>query len=153
MNPGTQSAGGAWPAYSATLLIAFDRWENGAANGTVWSYYFKNPCPFQSLDQMLFAMDTVMNDAGYPESWFQRRQLDDTPPRTPSTTTAPDRVPYYGPDDLACVLGQFCTVCVRVRCRQHGTIQGDLIADGQQTSFRSALELLYLLRHILDHHR
>ena len=48
--------------------------------------------------------------------------------------------------------GLLATVSVRVYTRQHATMQGTLRVEGnREVSFRSGLELLYLLREITNH--
>lgn len=48
--------------------------------------------------------------------------------------------------------GLLSTVSVRIYTRQHATMQGTLRVEGnREVSFRSGLELLYLLREITNH--
>lgn len=150
--------GALWPEYASTMLICFSGWENGAACGELWSFYFEESLPFYSLDQILFGIETIMDNAGYPQKWCERRSLVTVPRRGKSSVTrAPyvpppeHRVPYYKPDSFCTMRGSLCTVSIRVHCRQNASIQGVLnLSRGQKIYFRSALELLYLLKEVLD---
>ena len=149
--------GGLWPEYAATMLICFSGWEEGVASGELWSFYFRNPRPFRGLDQLLFQMESVMNEVGQPMSWCEERSL--TAPRRrrfdPSglepVSIPRRRSPYYGIGGLEGARGRLCTVAVRVYCRRHASMQGELrFLRYQEVCFRSALELIRLLRDGLE---
>lgn len=66
---------GNYPEYVGTMMICIDSLENGVAQGRLHSYYLKDPIPFFSLDQLLFALDDVMDQAGTPQAWTEKGRL------------------------------------------------------------------------------
>lgn len=133
-----------WPDYAFTMLICFSNWQDQVAQGELWSYFSKDPRPFRGLDQLLFAMEDAIEEAGRPAAWQEPRQLSQ---RQPAAQAAKAPGPYYEPQALAGKRGAYCTAAVRVYYRQHASIQGELILHEppRKIRFRSALELLHLL--------
>ncbi len=151
--------GGRWPEYTSTMLVCFSGWEGGVACGALWAFYFKNPRLFRGLDQLLFAMESVMDEAKHPQAWYERPNLSLCGKRQRYSKEKPDSAasmarmtPYHPPDGLAQTRGRLCTVAVRVYCRQHASMQGKarLLNGGNVVCFRSALELLHLLQEMLE---
>lgn len=146
-----------WPDYASTQVICFSSWKNGIARGELYSFYFEEAFPFVGLDGLLLAMEAVMDKAEHPAAWEKMRKLipqkqSRRPPqgeRVYTRASVPGQ-PFYLPDGLLDKHGQICTVAVRVHCRQHASMQGELRACGKPVCFRSALELLHLLRETLD---
>ncbi len=56
-------SGGRWPEYAATMILCFDRWENDMAIGSLWTFFQSTPIPFHGLDNLLFIMDAMMDQA------------------------------------------------------------------------------------------
>ena len=143
--------GGKWPEYASTMLLCFDGWGGGTATGKLCTFYFREPHAFCGLDDLLLAMDAVMDEAGQPSAWCELRHLPgkrDKPPTVSMTPSAQETLPA---DALSRIHGKFCTALVRVHTRQHTSMQGavqfpDL--SPEPTYFRSALELLHLLREL-----
>lgn len=146
-----------WPDYAATQVICFSNWKDGVAYGELYSFYFERAFPFVGLDGLLFTMEEVMDQAGYPAAWDKMREL--TPKNQPCRSTKEERVhtqpsvlgqPFYPPDGLRGKHGQLCTVAVRVYCRQYASMQGEARFPYGTIYFRSALELLHLLSEALE---
>lgn len=132
-----------WPDYAFTMLICFSSWEDQVAQGELWSYFSREPRKFRGLDQLLFAMEEAIDEAGRPAVWREPRQLSQQQAPPP----AKPQGPCYEPQALAGKRGAYYTASVRVYYRQHASIQGELtISDPpRKIRFRSALELLHLL--------
>lgn len=131
-----------WPDYAFTMLICFSSWQDQVAQGELWTFFSKEPRPFRGLDQLLFAMEEAIDEAGHPAPWREPRQVS---PR-PSPPARP-RALYYEPQAMASKRGAYYTASVRVYYRQNASIQGELTLCNppRKIRFRSALELLHLL--------
>lgn len=148
---------GLWPEYAETMIVCFSGIEDGIPTGELWSFYFEHSYPFRGLDGLLFAMECVMDEARKPPVWCERRSLH----KKPKDSNAVKRqafvpqqqlqIPFYRPDELAGRQGQLCTVAVRIIWRQNASMQGELrVPEHDSVRFRSALELLHLLREVLE---
>ena len=146
-------SGGRWPEYAATMILCFDQWENDMAIGSLWTFFQSTPIPFHGLDNLLFIMDAMMDQAEQPMPWMARRHIKEQAKShlnrrkndSPKTVSQIQNSLSFRPGLLA-------TVSVRVYTRQHATMQGTLRVEGnREVSFRSGLELLYLLREITNH--
>ena len=138
-------SGGLWPEYAATMILCFDRWVNDMAVGSLWTFFQSAPIPFRGLDNLLFIMDAMMDQAEQPISWMARRHIKEQR-RLHSGRRAQIQKP------LSFRPGLLATVSVRIYIRQHATMQGALRVEGnREICFRSGLELLYLLREITNH--
>lgn len=150
--------GGAWPEYASSMVLCFSSWEHGVACGELWSFCFQKPRRFCGLDQLLFTVEAMLDEIGRSPPAWQMRTLTDKPRRRGAAgaqkpAPSPDRPPpYYGPDGLTCKRGRLCTAVVRVQYRQNASMQGRLLVypARRPVSFRSALELLHLLRDALE---
>lgn len=66
---GSQNVSARWPDYAFTMLICFSSWQDQIACGELWSYFSKDPRSFRGLDQLLFAIENAMDEAGRPAAW------------------------------------------------------------------------------------
>ena len=138
-------SGGRWPEYAAPMILCFDRWDSDMAIGSLWTFFQSTPIPFHGLDNLLFIMDAMMDQAEQPMPWMARRHIKEQ--TRPHSGRMP---PLQNP--LSFKPGVLATVSVRIYTRQHATMQGALRVEGnQEVCFRSGLELLYLLREITKH--
>lgn len=127
------------------MILCFDRWENDMAIGSLWTFFQSTPIPFHGLDNLLFIMDAMMDEAEQPMPWMARRHIkEQARPHSDRRTQIQNSLSFRP--------GLLATVSVRVYTRQHATMQGTLRVEGnREVSFRSGLELLYLLREITNH--
>lgn len=113
------------PSYgTATMLLCFDKLEDGVASGRLWSSCCEEVKPFHGLDDLLLTMEATIDEAG--ELPFDSRQLEQ---------------------------GKLCTAAVCVYARQHASIRGEARFPGaspETVYFKSELELLRLLRNWLE---
>lgn len=138
-------SGGRWPEYAATMILCFDQWENDMAIGSLWTFFQSTPIPFHGLDNLLFIMDAMMDQAEQPMPWMARRHIKEQARPHSDRRTQIQNLLSFRP-------GLLSTVSVRIYTRQHATMQGTLRVEGnREVSFRSGLELLYLLREITNH--
>lgn len=151
--------GGLWPEYAHTMKICVDSFEENLASGMLCNCYFEEHLPFHSLDQMLFALESVMNQTKQPQSDTElRRELTERPQRKrqkekSEPAQAPEKMsPFYSLNEMKESRGRLANFLIRVYARQHSSMQGVLVwlETNQQCSFRSELELLLLLKNALS---
>lgn len=109
---------------TATMLLCFDKLEDGVASGRLWSSCCGEVRAFHGLDGLLLTMEDMMDGAG-------------------------DRLP----DPRHFEQGKLCTAAICVYARQHASIQGEVRFPGvspETVYFKSELELLRLLRDWLE---
>lgn len=143
--------GGRWPEYASTMILCFDRLENDIPDGYLWTFYQSAPIAFHGLDNLVSIMDDVMDQAQQPMPWAAHRHI------KTQAVPHPDRKAIRSQQNsiniqkqLSFRSGKLATISVRVYTRQHATMQGALHLEENQTiCFRSALELMYLLRELL----
>lgn len=151
--------GRTWPEYASTMLLCFDGWNGDTVMGRLCTFYFHEPRAFCGLDNLLLAMDAVMDEAGQPSVWCELRHLPDKRNRRDPEPQASPALSIREPlpaDALSRMHGKLCTVAVRVYTRQHASMQGEARfpdLSPEPVYFRSALELLHLLHERLDRKR
>lgn len=152
--------GGRWPEYARTMQLCVDSFEHGLAKGRLYNFYFEEQDTFASLDQLLFAMEDVMEKAQMPQSMTElrravpvkkkgRRKKNEAPLEdAPYLVTAP----YHSLDTLRPHRGKLASFYIRVITRQHSSMQGLLVdaSDDERYAFRSELELIRFLRDLLE---
>lgn len=127
------------------MILCFDRWENDMAIGSLWTFFQSTPIPFHGLDNLLFIMDAMKDQAEQPMSWMARRHIKEQARPHSDRRTQIQNLLSFRP-------GLLSTVSIRIYTRQHATIQGTLrVESNREVAFRSGLELLYLLREITNH--
>lgn len=153
---------GVWPDYCRTMLICVDSFQNRLAAGRIYNCCCSHARIFPSLDQMLFEIESILDENGLVQRWNQPRTL---LPSKPDEEAHPGRgfpalrEPALTPQQLQAIRGKVATVHVRIHSMQNASIQGvfELLGNqGARVYFRSALELAHLVwetAEILDGHR
>lgn len=157
----TPRDGGRWPEYASTMVICVDSYENGLASGRLHNFCFREPDSFASLDQLVFALEGVLERAQLLQSELDTRSV--IPPKKrrgrkrkhPLVQEEPPlerRTTAYPLDAMRPMRGKLASFYVRVFARQHASIQGVLVrADCEERyAFRSGLELMHYLRDLLE---
>jgi hypothetical protein len=146
--------GGLWPEYAYTWFLCVDGLEADIAAGTIRSFCVKEPVPFHGLDDLLLQLDRLLDETGQAGRWMELRHLTVRKADTDAHTEPPARrTPYYARQTLDTVRGELGTAVIRVFSRRNVSMQGEirfLDRKGAEISFRSALELLQLLREWLE---
>lgn len=147
--------GGLWPEYAHTIMLCVDSFEDGLAQGRVHTFFFSDEARFSSLDQMLFAVEDVLDKAQVPQrDSILRKPVRAKKPRKQvdedelSTRPVSAFTPHYTLADLSVRKGKLASFYLRVYARQHASLQGVLVWVGHKDTFafRSEMELLALLR-------
>ena len=132
------------PDYAKAMIICADNFEDGIVSGILHNFYFKETVAFKGLDQLVFAMDLIMDMVGFPQSAMNHGRLNIVKNADARQFTG-NGVPYYKIDELKPMRGRLFTVHIRVFYRQNCSMQGTLTYQGQSLRFRSVLELMCLL--------
>lgn len=150
--------GGQWPEYANTIMLCVDSFDGGLAQGRIHTFFFNDETHFSSLDQMLFALEDILDKTQAVQrdsalrkpvrSKKPRKQVDED---EMFARPVPAFAPYYTLADLSVRKGKLASFYLRVYARQHASLQGVLAwARHKYTvAFRSEMELLVLLRDAL----
>ena len=147
--------GGMWAQHADTLFIYVNEWDKSIASGQLWSFCVQKPIAFHGLDDLLLTLDDVLDEIVQPARWCELRTVSSEKKKTSANTNAPtERKLYHPPEELSRVHGKVGTAAIRIYARQNASMQGELQFSGkerrQAICFRSALELLHLLREWLE---
>lgn len=141
-----------YPEYVGTMIICVDSFADQLAQGRLHTFYYEEHFLFSSLDQLLFAMEDVMDQAGTPQSWTEKKTFAKEKSKrkkdVPKEKAAQNITPFYDLKTMCPPKGRVASFYVRVYSRMHSSMQGVVMAldSSDKVAFRSELELLYLIR-------
>lgn len=129
----------AWAEAYRTTTVCVDSYEAGVFSGYFSNPYLDGPRSFRSLSQFLLEMEDALDQMDFPKAYHTVR-----------TFQAPAGTPRSVPE-LDCQTGRAATFAVRILFRQNASWQGSIVwLEGkQEQSFRSALELIFLMNNAL----
>ena len=119
-----------------TTVVCVDSYENGVLTGRFYNPYLKHGATFQSLTQFLLKMEQTLDTMNLPQSFTAVRAF--APPPPPSAASPPTPAQQEG---------ALATFALRVIFRQNSSWQGSItwLEAGREQSFRSVLELIFLM--------
>ena len=128
----------AWGNEYRTTTVCVDSYENGILRGRFYNPYLEDGRRFDSLSQFLLELERALDAMEFPKSFTAVRSF----APLPGERSAPEA------DFRA---GVMATFSVRIIFRQNASWQGSVLwLEGQrEQSFRSALELIFLLDNAL----
>lgn len=147
---------GGYPEYVGTMIICIDSFDNSLARGRLYNYFCETPLPFYSLDQLLFAMEDVMDKTSIPQAWTKKRTFSKGKStqikKEPKDSACQNGFPFYDLQTMRPKRGRLVSFYVRVYSRMHASMQGVVMSYGssEKMAFRSGLEFLYLIREKLS---
>lgn len=123
-----------------TTVVCVDSCESGVLAGRLYNPYLGEGVRFQSLMEFLLEMEDLLDRMQFPQSFTAARSF-----------SSPPRQTAAGPPDENLQEGKAATFAVRVLFRQNASWQGSVtwLEGGREESFRSALELLFLMNSAL----
>ena len=123
-----------------TTLICVDSYDHCALSGRLYNPYLPNAVPFQTLMEMLLSLDKLLDEMQFPQAFVTKRQF------------SPVQTDLVVNDGYSEQKGKVATFAVRILFRQNASWQGSVtwLETGRSESFRSALELLFLLHSALS---
>lgn len=119
-----------------TTTVCVDSYDNGVMNGRIL-HPSCDPIPFKSLSRFLVQMEELLDELKLPQSFTAARSF---APAARGPT--PDRLTDEAPPK-----GELATFAVRILFRQNASWQGSVawVETGRESTFRSALELIFLI--------
>lgn len=123
--------------YRNTMLCV-DSYDKGVPAGR-----FYNPigsCEYQSLTQLLNRMENMLDEMELPQSFMAVRSF------------GRNGEARIGQPETRIEQGRLATFAVRILFRQNASWQGSVkwLEGGKEESFRSALELIFLIDSVLN---
>ena len=136
--------------FDSTMMVRIQSYEGRIPSGIFVSAYSDKEYKFQGLDQMFLIMEDIMDSVSMPWPFLGHRSLyEKEEPYVFCETKTEGRT-----ENIPRFPGDRATFVIRVYYRQHGSMQGELIADEgkrqKRVAFRSVLELMRLLYEYLD---
>ena len=130
----------AWGEASRTTLVCIDDYREGVLSGRFYNQSLSAGKTFQCLTQFLQQMEDTMDTMDFPRAYNMVREF---APKTESETAAAKQEEQTG---------QKATFAVRILFRQNSSWQGSVtwLEGKQEQSFRSALELIFLMSSALE---
>lgn len=124
-----------------TIHICVDGFQGGVLSGRLFNRSLPAGIPFHCLSQLLEEVARILDGMDYPKSF--------TAPRTFGPKRSPEPAPP--PDDFQA--GRLATFSLRILFRQNASWQGSVawLEGKQEQSFRSALELIFLVNSALEY--
>ncbi len=124
------------------VVVCVDSYLDGVLAGRFYHPHSEDGIAFRSLSQFLTEMDQALDLIAFPQSFNAVRTFGETLKRP-----APSR------PKMQIMEGELATFSIRVLFRQNASWQGAVrwIEGEREESFRSALELVFLLDSVLSH--
>ena len=122
-----------------TTLICIDHFKNDDFRGRICNPCLSGSESFDSLMQMLLKMDALLDEMHFPQSFAAKREF------------SPVERPLMAGGEPGGQSGTIATFAIRVLFRQNASWQGSVtwLEDGREESFRSVLELVFLMHSAL----
>ncbi len=127
-----------------TTVVCVDSYENGVLQGRFFNPACPQGRPFGSLMQFFTGIDEMLDRLKMPQSFTANRSF-----------SSPAAVSNRAEQGEACRQGKLATFSLRVMFRRNASWQGAVswLEGGQEESFRSALELAFLMDSALESRR
>jgi len=124
-----------------TAIMCVDSYENGVPVGRFYHPSNEGMCAFRSLSQFLTELDRTLDETAFPQSFNAVRSFSEA--ETPLGIL---------PTDAGSMEGALATFSIRILFRQNASWQGSVrwLETAREQSFRSALELIFLLDSVLS---
>lgn len=124
-----------WCPENNRILVCVDGYENSVPTGRFYNFLNESE-EFSSLSQMLIRIEAILDDQRTPQSYTTHRTFASVIDHLEEEASQPFSRK-----------GQSATFELKILFRQHGSWQGSVIwkERKQEQSFRSVLELIYLI--------
>jgi hypothetical protein len=126
----------AWGNEYRMTLVCVDDYQDSILRGRLYNPYFSTGNTFRSLMEFFRTMEELLDGMQFPQSFTAARTFADSP-----------QMKAVSPPGQEVQEGRCATFAVRVLFRQNATWQGSVtwLEGGREESFRSALELAFLM--------
>ena len=129
----------AWGNEYRTTMVCVDAYKDGAISGRFYNPYLNTGQEFANLMQFLTQMDQTLDVMDFPKPFTTTRTFAPVPRSQGETADEEEQI------------GKLATFAVRILFRQNSSWQGSVtwLEGGMEQSFRSALELIFLMDNAL----
>jgi hypothetical protein len=119
-----------------TVMVCVDSYDNGVLAGRLYHPILRGGERFQSVMQFLYHMNDLLDRMHFPQPFMATRSF-----------LQPEETPAGMPAEGEVRGGALATFALRVLFRQNASWQGSVtwVESGREESFRSVLELLFLM--------
>lgn len=123
-----------------TLIVCVDSYADGVPKGRFYGAGCEGVKKFDSLMQLLVALDEGLDEANFPQSYLKMRRF--TPKKNGITGEEIEKIGE----------GKLATFSVKILFRQNASWQGCMFwfEGNVEESFRSALEFVFLMNSALE---
>lgn len=127
-----------------TIVLCIDSYESEIPTGRIYSNHHENGQKFNNLLQMLLMTEQNLDETNYPQAFLEMRRF--FPKNECIAKEAKSKKLRKG---------KLATFSVRILFRQNASWQGcaTWLEGNIEESFRSALELIFLISSALDNSR
>ncbi|MDO4567273.1 MAG: hypothetical protein Q4B42_08075 [Oscillospiraceae bacterium] len=134
------------------VLLCVDRREGGNFSGELHDRYSPRGRPFSSMEEMQKRLESFYDRLGCPQASTKTRGFS---AKAKGSKTAEERAELKMVQDTEKLLqhkGDIATFVIHVKYRQNASWQGNIVwaEKKQESSFRSALEMIKLIDAALD---
>lgn len=125
-------------------VVCIDKTVRGDFVGRLYNCYMEEPIEFEQINQMLGAINRLLNRVNWPQATFELRSFSDVKPKLYNPETIRE---YMTLEELDNFHGALATFSVAISTRQNATWQGEIIwvETGTALPFASELELLRVM--------
>ncbi len=125
-------------------LIAIDSYDDKTLQGRLYSSTLREEWPFANVMQLLLLIEKMLNEMDYPQPFTETRQFW-------KGAVSSFSFEEYSAEALP-QAGKLANFRLKIVFRQNASWQGSLcwLDQGQEESFRSVLEFLFLLDNALS---
>ena len=133
-------SGKVWGEEYRTIYVCIDGYRDGIFGGRLFHPSCKDGKSFQCLSQFLREVERILDDMDFPKAYTTQR------------TFGPKQTTQGKQPETESQIGLLATFAVRILFRQNASWQGSIVwLEGkQEQSFRSALELIFLISSALE---
>lgn len=150
-----------WEGFASYMIVQFDSYQNKIAKGEIKNFLLEKSISFTGLDQLLLAMDQIMDEVKRPEKEVSYRHFFSSRATTIDLLHGDNQKEEKIEDilfeeetsDEKTSKKKHCwpqKIVIQIYRRQNASMQGEIKYQNETVRFRSALELLHLLYEYLE---
>ena len=137
---------------SNSIVLAVDDKDIRGIQGRVYHAYSEEAIPIACFEEVIRIAENLFNDLGYPQMTTNDREFGGS---SYSYRKKEEMVKVMDDKTLLEQQGDLGTFIIRVQHRQHSSWQGKVtwIEENETVNFRSALELIKMIDHVLEENK
>lgn len=137
---------------SNSIVLAVDDKDIRGIQGRVYHAYSEKAIPIACFEEVIRIAENLFNDLGYPQMTTNDREFGGS---SYSYRKKEEMVRVMDDKTLLEQQGDLGTFIIRVQHRQHSSWQGKVtwIEENETVNFRSALELMKMIDHVLEENK